>query len=141
MPEPSDPSLISYRASLRVCGHVVLAFGVFEILLGLLIGLTGVLGGLGLIDPHDTLEERLGGGIVALVMGVLLLAVGALNITTGVGLRRIRPWAKTLGLVTAVVDVVAGCGCVLMWALCIWLIVLLVDKRAEVTFAESLTSP
>lgn len=135
--EPSEAELSAYRSNLRVCGAVAIGYGLLPIAVGMLFILVGVLGGIGVLDPSDTLEERLGGGFVGVAMGLVGILSGALSIVAGVGLRRVRPWARTVGLVSAVVDVIGGCGCVLAWGLCIWLIVVLVDSRAPWAFAKS----
>lgn len=137
MLEPSEAELSAYRDNLRVCGAVAIGYGLLPIGVGLLFILVGVLGGLGLIDPSDTLEERLGGGFFGVAMGFVGIFSGALSVLAGVGLRRVRPWARTVGFVSAVVDVIGGCGCVLSWGICIWLIVVLVDSRAPWAFDKS----
>lgn len=135
--EPSEAELSAYRSSLRVCGAVAIGYGLLPVAVGILFILVGVLGGIGVLDPSDTLEERLGGGFVGVAMGLVGILSGALSIVAGFGLRRVRPWARTVGLVSAVVDVIGGCGCVLSWGLCIWLIVVLVDSRAPWAFPKS----
>jgi len=137
-PEAVSPELIRYRSQVHVLGHVALALGVVILLFAVLIAIVGVLGGLGILDPHDTMDDRIGGAIGAAVTAGLGFLMGGLNVAAGIGLRRAAPWARTLGLVAAFVDLLGGCGCLLTLAFSIWALVLLFDQRATTVFATGL---
>lgn len=129
--------LEAYRSNLRILGAVAIAVAVLWLLGALLFALTGTLGGLGILDPHESAEERLFGVVGTAVVSLLSLLSGAANLIAGLGLRRVAPWARTAGFVAATLNVVAGCGCVLGLALGIWMWVVLLDARAEVAFAAT----
>ena len=127
--------LESYRSNLRVLGTVALVVAVLWLLGAGLFGLTGTLGGLGILDPHESPMERLFGVIGTAVVSLLCLASGAANLVAGIGLRRVVPWGRTAGFVAAALNIVAGCGCAVGLGLGIWMLVVLLDSRAGAAFA------
>ncbi len=92
----------------------------------------GVLGGMGLISPEDPVTERVQGmvGAVLFVGFFALLAVG--YAVTGLGLRRLRPWARTVGIALGILDIINCCGFPVNTAIGIFtLVVLLNDEVAR----------
>jgi len=98
-------------AGVTVAGCVLIAFGAFIALLGLALS---VLGGIFLdlnnlpswVDPPSP-EFR----AVSLILGVGGLAIGVLQVVTGVQVLRGRSWAQVAGIVLAVIGaLVAGLG-------------------------------
>ncbi|MCX7722302.1 MAG: hypothetical protein N2379_04490 [Verrucomicrobiae bacterium] len=69
----------------------------------------GVLGSLGLINPEDTLQERITGGVGAGIIAVCGSLFGASHIIVGTALRRLQPWARTAGIVLAILDILLCC--------------------------------
>lgn len=97
----------------------------------------GTLGGLGLLDPSDTLQERVGGVLGTVLIGLGLAVLGAGHVVGGTALRRLRPWGRTLGMVLAVLDVLCCCNAPLGTALGIYaLVVLLADDVARLFAAR-----
>ena len=137
-PLGDSPELIRYRSQVHVLGHVALALGVVMLLFAAVIGLAGVLGGLGLLDPHDSLDDRIGGAIGAAIVTVLFVVAGGLNVAAGIGLRRVAPWGRSVGIAAALFDLLTGCGCLLTLGFAIWALVLLFDGRAAEAFARPL---
>ncbi len=133
----AEVALQSYRSNLRILGVAAIVMGALWLVGGGVMALTGTLGSLGVLDPSDTLVERIGGGIVAAVIATIGLLGGLLNIVTGVALWRVQPWARTLGFVAAGVNVLGGCCSFLSIGLTIWLLVVLLDARATAAFRNS----
>lgn len=132
-----NAELESYRSNLRVLGTVALVVAVLWLLGVALFALTGTLGGLGILDPHESAMERLFGVIGTAAVSLLCLASGVANLAAGIGLRRVAPWGRTAGFVAAALNVVAGCGCAVGLALGVWMLVVLLDSRAHAAFATS----
>ena len=98
----------------------------------LLLVVVGALGGLGFLDPSDTLPERLQGGVASAVLGGTAGALGGAHVLVGTALRALRPWARTAGLVLGVVDILCCCNAPLATAFGIFaLVVLLSDDVAK----------
>ena len=98
----------------------------------LVLVIVGTLGGLGFIDPSDTFPERLQGGLASAVLGGAAGALGGAHVLVGTALRSLRPWARTAGLVLAVVDILCCCNAPLGTAFGIFaLVVLLSDDVAR----------
>jgi hypothetical protein len=95
--------------------HVDL-LGIFYIIWGALSVLTGLamltlgMGAAAIITTTTARPDRgeeIAAGLAAVVLAslaVLVLVWGALHIANGIALRRFRPWARTLGLVFAVLN-------------------------------------
>jgi hypothetical protein len=103
----------------------------------LLFAAVGVLGGLGIIEPSDTVEERLGGVFGCIVIAVPLLVLGVGHLVGGTALRRRRAWARTVGLVLGVADVLCCCDFPLGTALGIFTLVVLFSDDVMSLFAPA----
>jgi hypothetical protein len=103
---------------------------------GLLFALVGVLGSLGLLEPNEPLEERISGGVGALVLVTVFIAQGVGYLLTGTALRRLRPWARTAGLVLGILELVCCCSFPLGTALAIYTLVVLFNDEVARLFAE-----
>lgn len=75
----------------------------------LLFAVVGVLGGLGVIEPEDALPDRIAGSVGAGIIAVGASLMGAGHIIVGTALRRVRPWARTAGIVIAILDILLCC--------------------------------
>ncbi len=72
-----------------------MGFGALLILGALFCVVVGTLGGLGLIEPDDTVQDRVGGAVgCALIAGVAGLLGGA-HIAIAFAMRRLLPWARS----------------------------------------------
>lgn len=106
-------------------------------LLGALFFVTvGLLGSVGVIDPNDTLEERIGGGIGAGIFGLSGVLLGSAHIAIGSALRQLRPWARTAGLVVAILDILMCCTAPLGTAVGIYALVVLFNDEVVRLFAN-----
>lgn len=132
-----DPLLDSHRGNLRMAGTIALVLGALFLCFAVGFAGIGTLGGLGLIDPHETASERFSGVMGSAVLGGLALLMGGVNLAAGVGMRRLRSWGRTAGFVAAFLDLVGGCSCVLTLAFGIWLLVLLFDQRSTAAFGQA----
>lgn len=127
--------LESYRSNLRVLGTVALVVSSLWLFCAGMFVLVGTLGGLGVLDPHESAADRLFGVAGTAVVSLLCLASGVANLAAGLGLRRVAPWGRTAGFVAATLNIVAGCGCAVGLALGVWMLVVLLDSRAQEAFA------
>jgi len=75
----------------------------------LFFAVVGILGVLGVIKPDDTLEDRIAGGVGACILAVMGGLLGGSHIVVGTALRRLQPWARTAGIVIAILDIVLCC--------------------------------
>jgi hypothetical protein len=103
----------------------------------LLFAAIGVLGGLGIIEPSDTVQERLGGAFGCAVLGVTFGALGVGHLVAGTALRRRRAWGRTAGLVLGVTDVLCCCNAPLGTALGIFTLIVLLDDEIVRMFAPA----
>lgn len=103
---------------------------------GLIFAVVGVLGGMGIIDPKDTLQERIAGGVGASILGLSGVLLGTAHIVVGSALRRLRPWARTAGLVVAVMDILMCCAAPLGTAVGIYALFVLLNDEVVRLFAE-----
>lgn len=98
----------------------------------LLFAVVGVLGGLGILEPTDPMQERLAGAAGSAVLALGGGGLGAAHAVVGTALRRLRPWGRTAGLVLGVLDILCCCNAPLGTALGIYaLVVLLADDVAR----------
>ncbi|MBI3205992.1 MAG: hypothetical protein HYZ29_30930 [Myxococcales bacterium] len=134
---PADPDLEAYRSSVRVIGTVTLVVGVLWLFGVLLFATVGTLGGLGILNPHESAGDRLAGIGGSALVGLYCAAGAAVNMVAGSGLRRLAPWSRGAGIAAAVLDILGGCGCVVGLALGIWMLVVLLDSRAARAFAPA----
>jgi hypothetical protein len=93
----------------------------------LLFIVVGALGSMGLIEPKDTLQDRIGGAFGAALLGIGLGVMGAAQIVVGTALRRLRPWARTAGLVVGVLDIVCCCTAPIGTAIGIYALIVLLN--------------
>lgn len=133
----TEPELESYRSGVRVLGIVAIVVATLWLAAFALFALVGTLGGMGVLDPHESQGERMAGVAGSIVVCGLAALGAAVNLTAGIGLRRFTPWGRTAGFVAAVMNVVGGCGCVIGIALGIWMLVTLLDSRAARAFAPA----
>jgi hypothetical protein len=91
----------------------------------LLLGVVGLLGGLGLIEPSDDLQERVGGAVGCAFLALVLGVLGGGHVVAGTGLRRFRSWARTAGLTLGVLDILCCCNAPIGTALGIFTLVVL----------------
>lgn len=131
----ADPDLESYRSNVRAVGTVALVVGVLWLCGVLLFATVGTLGGLGILNPHESAADRMAGIAGSALVGLFSAAGAAVNLAAGSGLRRLAPWSRGAGIAAAVLDIVGGCGCVIGLVLGIWMLVVLLDSRAARAFA------
>lgn len=87
---------VTFLAWLYIIGHAVfLAIGVFLFML-----LTGI--GLAVNDP----DARFVLPLVGTALGTLLIALGLPGLIAGYGLLTVKPWARVLALVIAILNLV-----------------------------------
>jgi len=104
---------------------------------GLLFAVVGVLGLLGVIEPKDTFQDRIAGGVGAGILAVGGIIMGASHIIMGAALRRLRPWARTAGIVIAILDILLCCfNAPLGIALGIYALVVLLGQDTARLFTE-----
>jgi hypothetical protein len=114
---------------LDLLGVLFWVLGALYVAGALLFAVVGTLGGLGILEPSDALQERVGGAVGAAVIALGLCALGGAHAVAGTGLRGRRPWARTAGLVLGVLDILCCCNAPLGTALGIFaLVVLLSDE-------------
>ena len=114
---------------LDLLGVLFWVLGALYVAGALLFAVVGTLGGLGILEPTDGLQERVGGAVGCAVIAVGLAAFGGGHVVAGTGLRGVRPWARTAGLVLGVLDILCCCNAPLGTALGIFaLVVLLSDE-------------
>jgi hypothetical protein len=99
-----------------------------------LFALVGVLGGLGIIEPRDTLQERLGGAVGCAMLALAAGSLGAGHLVVGSAFRGLRPWARTAGLVVAVLDILCCCNFPLGTALGVYALVVLLSEEVAPLF-------
>jgi hypothetical protein len=75
----------------------------------LLFAVVGVWGCLGVIEPEDTFQDRIAAGVGAGILAVSAGLLGASHILVGTALRRLHPWARTAGIVIAILDILLCC--------------------------------
>ncbi|HUE83044.1 MAG TPA: hypothetical protein VMM84_13095 [Pyrinomonadaceae bacterium] len=102
----------------------------------LIFAVVGLLGGMGVIDPKDTLHERIAGGLGAGIFGLSGALLGGAHLVVGSALRRLRPWARTAGLVVAILDILICCSAPLGTAVGIYALVVLFNDEVVRLFAE-----
>jgi hypothetical protein len=100
----------------------------------LLFGVIGVLGSLGILEPNQTLQDRLGGAFGTVIIVVVSVATGAVHLVTGFGLRRLRPWARTAGLVVGIADILCCCNAPVGTALGIFAVIVLLGEDVSRLF-------
>jgi hypothetical protein len=111
--------------------------GALSVAGALLFIVVGVLGGLGLIEPKDTLQDRIGGALGSALLGAGLGAMGAGQIVVGTALRRVRPWARTAGLVVGVLDIVCCCTAPIGTAIGIYALIVLLNDEVVRLFSDA----
>lgn len=117
---------------LDLLGVLFWVLGALYVAGALLFAVVGTLGGLGLLEPSDGLQERVGGAVGCAILAVGLSALGGGHVFAGTGLRARRPWARTAGIALGVLDILCCCNAPLGTALGIFaLIVLLSDEVAR----------
>ena len=122
---------------LDLLGVLFWILGALYIAGALLFLLIGTLGGLGILEPSDGLQERVGGAVGSAVIALGLLALGGAHVFAGTGLRARRPWARTAGIALGVLDILCCCNAPLGTALGIFaLIVLLSDEVAALFLTQ-----
>lgn len=102
----------------------------------LIFAVVGLLGGMGVIDPKDTLHERIAGGLGAGIFGLSGALLGGAHLVVGSALRQLRPWARTAGLVVAILDILICCSAPLGTAVGIYALVVLFNDEVVRLFAE-----
>jgi hypothetical protein len=100
----------------------------------LLIALVGVLGGLGIIEPQQTASDRMSGVLGCAMIGLPLGALGVGHVIAGFGIRRLRPWGRTLGLVLGILDILACCTFPIGTGVGIYALVILFNEEAARLF-------
>lgn len=120
---------------LKVLGILFWVQGGLYVASALLFAGVGILGGLGVIEPKDTVHERLGGAVASLLLGGGAAALGAGHLFVGTALRRLRPWARTAGLVLGVADVICCCSFPLGTALGVYTLIVLLNEDVRRLFA------
>ena len=128
------------RERVRLLGIFYYVVGTLFFGWTLLFGLTGLFGGLGLIAEHDTPQDRLVGTIGSAAFALVAAALGAAHVYAGVGLRRLRSAAQTLGIVLAVLDVLACCLVPFSTVLGIVGLIVLLNREAASCF-EAASAP
>jgi len=111
--------------------------GAIYLLGALFFAVVGVLGGVGVIDPKDTLHERIAGGVGAGIFGLSGALLGGAHLVVGSALRRLRPWARTAGVVVSILDVLICCSAPLGTAVGIYGLVVLFNDEVVRLFASS----
>lgn len=86
----------------KVLGVIFIISGVLTALLGL--ALFGVIAGAGAISGEQ--EAVLATGIVGTVIGGVLLVMALPSIVTGIGLMKRREWARIVGIILAVIQLI-----------------------------------
>lgn len=120
---------------LEVLGILFWVQGGLYVASALLFAAVGILGGLGVIEPKDTVQERLGGAVGCVVLGGGAAVLGVGHLLVGTALRRLRPWARTAGLVLAVANVICCCSFPLGTALGVFTFIVLLNEDVSRLFA------
>ena len=119
---------------LELLGVVYWVLGGLYLAGALLLVVVGALGGLGLIDPSDTLPERLQGGVASAVLGGAAGALGGAHVLVGNARRALRPWARMAGLVLGVIDILCCCNAPLATVVGIFALVVLLSDEVAALF-------
>src|SRR5688500_4139059 len=122
---------------LELLGVLFWVLGALYVAGALLFAVVGTLGGLGLLESSDGLQERVGGAVGCAVIALGLGALGSGHVFTGSGLRGRRPWARTAGLVLGVLDILCCCNAPLGTALGIFALVVLLSDEVTGLFSPA----
>ena len=122
------------RKKVELLGILFWVQGGLSVAGALLFLVVGALGGLGLIEPKDTLQDRIGGALGAAILGIGLGVTGAAQVGVGTALRRLRPWARTAGMVVGVVDIACCCTAPIGTAIGIYAVVVLLNDEVVALF-------
>jgi hypothetical protein len=107
-------------------GLLYMLWGGMSLLLSLSLLSIGVAAtAIGAADPADTASGKLAAGMVAAVfftLAILGFLFGAFHLWVGSRLRRLREWARTVGIILAIMNLVllpfgTGLGIYTLWAL------------------------
>lgn len=92
------------RTHVTILGWLQIALGILDVLMALAI--FGVIAGVGLIGglSGEPLAPIIG-GVLASVVGFLVVVTGIPNLLAGIGLLAHRNWARILALILAVLNV------------------------------------
>jgi hypothetical protein len=99
-----------------------------------LVAIVGILGSAGVLNPEDTMEDRVGGALGSALITVVAGSLAAGHLIAATALRRLRSWARTMGMVMGILDIVCCCGAPLATALGAYALVVLLDDEVVALF-------
>ena len=124
------------KKKLEILGILYYVVGGLYLAGALLFGIVGILGGTGLLNPEDDMGDRVAGAVGCALIALVAAGLGSCQVIAATGLRRLRPWARTLGMVVAILDIVCCCGSPVAMALGIYGLIVLLDDEVILLFAR-----
>jgi choline-glycine betaine transporter len=123
------------ESHLRAIGILFIVRGVLGILASMGVALFGIAGGLGYFSNRSDPVDPYVGTMIVCIAGILfILSVAA--IVVGCALYRLRPWARVVGIVLSLFELVTFCGWPLTLGLGVYGLIVLFQSETAALFSD-----
>lgn len=118
---------LSHEASVKSIGFLYLLGGFF----GTLLGIGYVIGGISMMSNPPANAGEL--GFILIPLGIFVLAISVFQFSTGLGLRKLKSWARISGIVLSCLGLL---GFPIGTLISVYILYLLVSKKGQFVFTD-----